>query len=46
MNRLRDHNARYVDGGGSFFKGNHPLMSLLFPGLSGVGAEDRRGRWL
>lgn len=43
MNRLGDHNARYVDGGGNFFKGNHPLMSLLLPGLSGVGAEDRRG---
>lgn len=43
MNRLGDHNARYVDGGGGFFKGNHPVMTLLFPGFSGIGPEDRRG---
>lgn len=43
MNELGDHNARYVDGGGYEFKGYHPILSLLSPGLSGIGAEDRRG---
>jgi RHS repeat-associated protein len=43
MNKLDDQHARYVDGGGNVIKGYHPFLSLLFPGLSGVGAADRQG---
>ncbi|HAL82421.1 MAG TPA: hypothetical protein DCO83_09420 [Mucilaginibacter sp.] len=43
MNELDDQHARYVDGGGNVIKGYHPFLSLLFPGLSGVGAADRQG---
>jgi hypothetical protein len=43
MNELDDQHARYVDGGGNVIKGYHPFRSLLFPGLSGVGAGDRQG---
>jgi len=41
MNELGDHNARYVDGCCNVFKGYHPILSLLSPLLSVIGAEDR-----
>lgn len=42
MRQVGDNHAMYVDGAGSAIKGYHPFSTLLSPGLSGVGADDRR----
>lgn len=39
---MGDNHAKYVDGAGGAMKGYHPFTTLLSPGLSGVGAGDRR----
>ena len=43
MDKLGDHHSKYIDGGGNVFKGYHPIIDLLAPGLAGVGAADRQG---
>ncbi len=42
MRHLGDNHAMYVDGAGNTMKGYHPISTIVSPGLSGVGASDRR----